>query len=119
MSPNVSTSVETVKQYQIELGIQVTRIRLSRNLTQAQLADEAGTSVRTIKRLEGGEGGTLDSFIRVLMALRLDAGLLAFMPDPNVRPIERIKHKGQERQRASGGQPTGPTTEWVWGEDEE
>jgi len=35
-----------------ELGGRLARIRLDRNLTQAQLAEQAGVSKRTIERLE-------------------------------------------------------------------
>lgn len=39
-------------------------------LTQAQLADRAGISVNTLRRLENGEGGiTLENLLRVLRAL--------------------------------------------------
>lgn len=109
---------ETVKQIEIDLGERLSKIRLSRNLTQAQLATESGTSVRTIIRLEGGQGATLDTMIRVLLALRLESNLAAFLPDPSVRPIERVKLEGRERQRASGREPTPSASEWTWGDDD-
>lgn len=40
------------------------------DLTQMQLADRAGISVNTLRRLENGEGGiTLENLLRVLRAL--------------------------------------------------
>ena len=37
-----------------ELGGRLAKIRLDRNLTQAQLATQAGVSKRTVERLEAG-----------------------------------------------------------------
>ena len=37
-----------------ELGGRLTRVRLEQNLTQAQLAEQAGVSKRTVERLEAG-----------------------------------------------------------------
>lgn len=100
------------------LGARLGHIRLSRNMTQAQLAENAGTSLRTVKRLEAGENASLDTFLSVLRALRLDSHLETFLPDPSIRPLERVKLSGQERQRASGRRVTGPASTWAWGEDD-
>jgi len=49
-----------------ELGGRLAKIRLDRNLTQAQLATQAGVSKRTVERLEAGTVGTqLSGFTRV------------------------------------------------------
>jgi transcriptional regulator with XRE-family HTH domain len=37
-----------------ELGQRIARLRLERNLTQPQLAEQAGISKRTLERLESG-----------------------------------------------------------------
>jgi transcriptional regulator with XRE-family HTH domain len=102
-----------------ELGSRIGRIRLSRNLTQANLAREAGASVSSIKRLEAGENTSLDTFIRVLMALNLEDHLSGLLPNPDVRPVERIKREGHERKRARGPGATVKATEWAWGEEGE
>ena len=51
-------------------------------LTQAQLADRAGISVNTLRRLENGEGGiTLENLLRVLRVLGvLENVMRAFDP---------------------------------------
>jgi transcriptional regulator with XRE-family HTH domain len=95
------------------------RIRLSRNLTQASLAEEAGASVRSIKRLEAGENTSLDTLIRVLGALNLGDRLPNALPDPDVRPIERVKREGHERQRARQRKAVPKATDWAWGEEDE
>jgi transcriptional regulator with XRE-family HTH domain len=99
------------------LGARLAGLRLSRNLTQASLAREAGASVSSIKRLEAGENTSLDTLLRVLTALGLDARLLDFLPDPEVRPVERVKHGGRERRRARASAQPGKATDWAWGDE--
>lgn len=100
------------------LGERVSRLRLSRNLTQARLAQESGASVSSIKRLEAGSNTSLDTLLRVLGVLGLEERLLESLPDPDVRPIERVKLGGHERRRAREVRETSPATAWAWGEDE-
>jgi transcriptional regulator with XRE-family HTH domain len=82
------------------LGGRIEATRLSRNITQADLAREAGVSLRTITRLESGEHASLDTFIRVLRALGLEDALAALIPDPAVRPVERVRGAARQRRRA-------------------
>jgi transcriptional regulator with XRE-family HTH domain len=110
-------STGTVEGELRELGTRIARIRLGRNLTQASLARQAGASVRSIKRLEAGENTSLDTFIRVLAALNLGDRLSSALPDPDVRPVERVKHEGHERQRARDRSTVPKATDWAWGEE--
>ncbi|MCC6914799.1 MAG: helix-turn-helix transcriptional regulator [Rhodospirillaceae bacterium] len=119
MSPNKIANTSSVDASLREVGERLSKIRLSRNLTQASLAQDAGASVSSIKRLEAGENVSLDTFVRVLMALDLTEHLSAFLPDPEVRPIERVKRAGHERQRARGAVSVTKATDWAWGEDDE
>ncbi|MCP4165924.1 MAG: helix-turn-helix transcriptional regulator [Chloroflexi bacterium] len=98
------------------LGQRVERLRLSRNITQADLAKQAGIGIRTLRRLEAGEGGTLDTFFRILSALKLDGNVELVIPDPAIRPIERVRMKGTERKRASSSQKQAKSKQpWRWG----
>jgi transcriptional regulator with XRE-family HTH domain len=65
--------------------------RKLRGLTQAQLADRAGISRAALGRLEhGGEGVSLETFLRVLRALGvLDSALKAV--DPYESDIGRLR----------------------------
>lgn len=94
------------------------QIRLLRNLTQKQLAEEAGVSLRTIGRLEKGEGVSLETFIRVLIALRIQQSLEGLLPDPSIRPVERVMSGGKERQRARPKPSTETNQEWTWADDD-
>ncbi|MFM7297038.1 MAG: helix-turn-helix domain-containing protein, partial [Planctomycetota bacterium] len=59
------------------LGQRLVARRLERNRTQAELAREAGVSLRTVVRLERGESSQVASLVRVLRALELFEPLLA------------------------------------------
>lgn len=92
-------------------------IRLSKNISQTELAKQAGVSRRTLTRMADGETISLDSFIRVIKALGLAGHLANLLPDPAVRPVELAAHQGQQRRRASGKPAT--TEPWSWADEDE
>jgi len=102
-----------------EIGDRVAAARLSRNLTQAALARDAGVSKRTLERLEAGESAQLTSLLRVLRALDLLGGLDALLPPPRPGPIELLEAGGRPRQRASGSraEQETPGEPWRWDDD--
>ncbi len=119
MAYNVEFSIATSAQIEAALCKRLENIRLSRNITQAQLAEEAGVSLRTIGRLEKGQGVSLDTFIRVMMALGIQQSLETLMPDPTVRPIERVGFNAGERKRARPTQYRDERPNWSWGDGED
>lgn len=63
------------------LGERLLGIRLGHNLTQAELAEQAGVSKRTVERLESGAvASQLSSFVRVCRALGLLERLEVLIP---------------------------------------
>ncbi|GAC1321346.1 MAG: hypothetical protein NVSMB25_14930 [Thermoleophilaceae bacterium] len=100
-----------------ELGGRIARQRLDRNLTQQQLADEAGISRHTLLRLEDGQGVTLSALVRALRALELLDGLEALVPEPLPSPLEQLERERGQRQRASGTQADDDADHraWEWG----
>ena len=119
MSYNIDFSIATSDQIEAALCKRMESIRLSRNITQEQLADEAGVSPRTVGRLEKGQGVSMDTFIRVMIALRIQHNLEALLPDPTVRPIERIGLDAGERKRARPTKSINKLPTWSWGDEEE
>ncbi|HZM05245.1 MAG TPA: helix-turn-helix transcriptional regulator [Candidatus Saccharimonadales bacterium] len=103
-----------------ELGWRLARIRLERNLTQAQLAEQAGLSKRTVQRLElGGVAPQLSGFIRVCRALDLIERLDLLIPEPVSSPIEQLKLGGKKRRRASATKAVKPSAKkWQWGDEQ-
>ena len=103
-----------------ELGRRIASIRLSRNQTQSQLAENAAISRSTIRRLEAGETTTLATYIRVVEALGLTVDMNGTLPDPSVRPVDRVRLQGHERQRARPKEPKPKkASEWAWGDEVE
>lgn len=100
------------------IGSRLAGIRLARNMTQAELAKEAGLGLRTVQRLEQGAAAThLSGFLRVCRVLGLLDQLDALIPVPAASPMAQLKLQKKQRRRAtrSSAKPT-PTTDWTWGE---
>ena len=100
-----------------EIAARLARLRLARNVTQAALAEEAGVALRTVRRLEAGQSGSLDSFLRIAIALGLGDGIAHAIPSSEVRPIERVDARGMERRRARPVKDGASGKPWVWGEE--
>ena len=102
-----------------ELGGRLAQVRLERNLTQAQLAAQAGVSKRTVERLESGSVATqLSGFIRICRVLDLVERFDLLVPEPVPSPVEQLKLRGRKRQRASAKRKTkAPSKKWQWGDE--
>lgn len=109
--------MKTIQHIQTEIGSRLARLRLSRNVTQSMLAKDAGIGVRTLRRLEAGEPSTLDTFLRIALALDLGDAILGALPTSQIRPIERVSRRGSERRRARPRQQTRQQPDWTWGDD--
>jgi transcriptional regulator with XRE-family HTH domain len=85
-----------------ELGGRLAQVRLIQNLTQAQLAEQAGVSKRTVERLESGSVATqLSGLIRVCRVLDLLERFDLLVPEPVISPIEQLRLRGRKRKSAS------------------
>ena len=102
-----------------ELGARLAKARLERNLTQAQLAAQAGVSKNTVQRLESGSVATqLSGFIRVCRALDLVERFDLLVPEPVTSPVEQLKLRGRKRQRASAKRKAkAAAKKWQWGDE--
>jgi len=77
------------------------QMRLSKNLTQAKLAEMAGLNRVTISRMEAGRAATLLTIVQVLRALdKLDI-LDIFRDESEISPLQLLKLQEKQRQRAS------------------
>jgi len=104
------------------LGQRLRDVRLERNLSQAQLAQDAGIGRFTLQRMEAGESASLINFVRVLRALELLDDLDRLLPAATPSPIDEVERRGRRRQRASSRRSqTSKSRErgWRWGDEED
>lgn len=85
-----------------EIGERISRQRLNRNITQTDLAAQAGISRVVVQRLEGGRGCTLENLIRIMRTLGILEQLDAVLQAPGLSPLQLARLKGRERLRAAG-----------------
>lgn len=102
-----------------ELGQRLAALRLARQVTQAQLAEKAGISKRTVERLEDGASTQLFNLIRYLRALEMLDALEGLLPAATANPIDQLERRGRTRRRArpDAHAVAEPDTPWTWGED--
>jgi transcriptional regulator with XRE-family HTH domain len=84
-----------------ELGQRLKRQRLAQSLTQKDLAERAGVALGTVKNLEGKGVSSLESTIRIVMALGLVdevASLFKLKAAQSIAQMERAQLA--ERKRA-------------------
>lgn len=85
------------------VGEDVRAWRLLRQLTLEQVADRAGVSAATVRRLEHGEGASFENVLRVARALGvLDPVVRSF--DPYESDVGRLRSDEQLPQRIRRGQ---------------
>lgn len=99
------------------LGRRIEATRLQRNMTQAELAHEAGVSKSTVERIESGSVSTrLTTLVRILRVLRLVDRFDVLVPETTPSPMELLKQQGKKRKRASKRTDEGPEhAPWTWG----
>lgn len=101
------------------IGNHLKNDRLKQNITQQSLADSAGVSLSSLKKIEKGEICSFDSFLRVLRTLGLLDVLQPLVEEVQLSPREyyeltQAAAAKKKRQRASSGiEPTNKQeSEW-------
>lgn len=84
-----------------EIGNLIKRVRLQKNITQQQLADNVGLYRSTISEMENGRASSLLSFIQVMRGLEKLEILNLLSGVPEVSPLRLAKKEGLVRKRAS------------------
>lgn len=104
------------KEDMIEMGTKIKRYRINAELTQQDLADKSGVSVRSISRLEQGSSVQLESLIKILYALKLEANLELLIPDQTKRPSYYVDNQRKERKRVT--KKMKKRTNFKWGDEQ-
>lgn len=94
------------RQIERRIGENLKAVRLKQNLTQESIAQEAQVSLSTVKKIERGEIGSFDAFLRLLRILgKLDV-LQPLMEEEELSPNEYYAlvnaAKKKTRKRATG-----------------
>jgi transcriptional regulator with XRE-family HTH domain len=98
-----------------ELGRRIARRRIDLQMTQAEVAEQAGVGKRTLERLEAGQSAQMSSLIRIVRALGALPDLDRMIPEVGPRPMELLKRKGKVPRRASKRRsPEEPEQPWSW-----
>lgn len=85
-----------------ELGTRLRRLRLAQDMSQMELAERADIAVGTIKRIEQDGQTTLESWVKVLMALGTIDALQSVLLISKPKSIAQMEREAQpERARAS------------------
>lgn len=88
------------------IGKRLKKTRLKQNITQMNLAEEAGISLSTLKKIENGEISSFDALLRILRTLGLLEVLQPLIEEEQLSPNEyyELIHSvnRKDRKRACG-----------------
>ena len=86
------------------IGANLKSLRLRQNITQSNLAESAGVSLSTLKKIENGDICSFDSFLRLLRILRKLDVLQPLVEEKQLTPNEYWEYinsaKRKVRKRA-------------------
>ena len=95
-----------------ELGRRLARVRKQQGFTQTVLAEEAGIGVATLRRIEGGQDGQLESWLKLLKALSMASAIDALLPETFSSPMAEVRDAAR-RKRSRSSSSAGI----VWGDE--
>ena len=90
------------------IGAILKSMRLRQNITQSNLAESAGVSLSTLKKIENGDICSFDSFLRLLRTLRKLDVLQPLVEEEQLTPneywefINNAKRKIRKRAGRAG-----------------
>lgn len=100
-----------------ELGRRLALVRRQRGLAQEELAERAGVGVATLRRIEDGKDARLGSWLRLLQALDMLAGVDLVLPAEFRSPRAEVQGRRRRRTRGAPGETGSAGAQGVW-EDE-
>lgn len=98
----------SISELALEVGRQARDFRIRKGLEQAQVAEIAGISERTLRALEQGSGSSLATLLRVMKALGTLEGLDNLFPQPaTIDPMALLKRSAPLRRVSRKRGPRG------------
>lgn len=100
-----------------ELGNRIQQYRISMNITQAELAQKCGLSLKTIARTEAGHDTKLSNIIKILNIIGLSDNLDILIPEP--QPDYKALFEEKPIRKRARPDKNKSDTEWIWDDDKE
>jgi len=115
------TKQNTVEAILTEIIHRAVQRRIELGLTQQDVVDQTGISLRTLKQIEKGSDCRFSTLIRLLQAYDLTDRLNMLIPEPIVSPIQFIEQQRQSRKGArkrvsKAAKPVKKS--WKWGDEQ-
>jgi transcriptional regulator with XRE-family HTH domain len=82
--------LKTAEELRQELGRTVRDRRIAQGLTQFEISERSGVSLRTWKRLEGQGEGSVRHLIQAAIALRCEDNLALLFPAPAAASMDEL-----------------------------
>lgn len=102
------------KEYLQMIGKRIKLYRVYSGISQKELEEKTGISMRTFSRLEAGNSIQLDNLIKILSALKLDNNIELLIPDQSKRPSMFLT-KNNIKQRVY--KKNNKIKEFKWGDE--
>ncbi len=99
-----------------ELSKRLKEYRINYPMTQQEMADKSGLSVRSITRFENCGDISLSNFIKLLSALNLSDKLDLIVPDQSRRPSYYLEAE-HPRKRAVSANKRKTNRQFKWGDE--
>lgn len=101
----MASSYTSLEEIETKIGKDLNTLRLLKNIDRRALSDTAGISLNALKRLENGEGSSLNTFVKILIVLEKHDWLAGLAPYISVNPLT-LTRRGGARKRATGSRKT-------------
>lgn len=95
-----------------ELGRRLAHLRKQQGFTQTELAEEAGLGVATLRRIESGQSGQMESWVKIIKALRITASIDALLPEHFDSPRAQVLSGTSRRNKKAVREQTDGTPSW-------
>ncbi len=90
--------------------------RIKLNITQKELAKQAGISPRTLTNIEEGQNYSFLTLIALLKSLNLIDSINNLIPETLVEPISLIKASANKKRKRASKTKLNPQG-WKWGDE--
>ena len=85
-------------------------------MTQKQLAEKSGVSLRSLQRFENGEDIQVQNLLKILKALDLIDNISVLVPDVTERPSVYLMKEGLPKRVRLKKEKTNAKAEFQWGD---